>query len=348
MCFIIRESWNLHNMKIPLLLIIMISLAACNKDNPVKPTNPLQFVKRSTPVWEGIPVAGDPTVLRDGDTLRMYYTSLFLSNTLGKLVISGAKSTDGLSWEIMGGSLTEESIALDYRPNEWDKHLETAEVIKSGNEILMYYSGYPIESQEMGTVIGNGEIGLASSTDRVTFSRVQSTPILTRGAQDAKDFNALFSPTVMFDNGIYYMLYTGWCIDNCNEPFIGLLGATSSDGINWTKQQEPILYGDQVNLDWVGFTLAEADLVKGTDDKYYLFFTGENGIGVAKSDQPFGPWDVYPEPILTKEYTWESNIVVAPSVIIENSKVRLWYMGVVGEFEDFSIGYAEADFPLQW
>jgi predicted GH43/DUF377 family glycosyl hydrolase len=335
-------------MKKILIVIMIVFLAACNKDNPVNSINSLHFIKRSNPVWEGIPVAGDPTVLRDGDTLRMYYTSLFLSDTLGKLVISGVKSTDGLSWEIMDGSLTEESIALDYRPNEWDKYLETAEVIKSGNEILMYYSGYPVESQEMGTVIGNGEIGLATSTDRITFSRLQSAPILARGAQDAKDFNALFSPTVIFENGTYYMLYTGWCIDNCNAPFIGLLGATSVDGIHWTKQQEPILFGNQVNLEWVGYTLAEADLVKGTDNKYYLFFSGENGIGVARSDQPFGPWDVYPDPILVKELNWESNKIVAPSVIIENDKVRLWYMGVVGEFEDFSIGYAEADFPLQW
>jgi predicted GH43/DUF377 family glycosyl hydrolase len=329
-------------------LVVLIIIFGCKKDNPTEPINQLLFTKQPTPVWEGMPVAGDPTVFRDGDTLRMYYTSLFLSDTLGKLIISGVKSTDGLTWQIMNGSLTEESIALDYMPSEWDKHLETAEVIKSGNDILLYYSGYPVESQELGTVIANGEIGLASSTDGITFERVNSNPILTRGTQDAKDFNALFSPTVIYDNGTYYMLYTGWCIDNCNDPFIGLLGATSSDGINWVKQQEPILFGDQVNLEWVGFTLAEADLVKGPNGKYYLFFTGENGIGVAKSDQPFGPWDVYPYPILVKEQNWESSEIVAPSVIIENGKVRLWYMGVVGQFEDFSIGYAEADFPLEW
>ncbi len=324
------------------------NMAICKDVSAVQPKGQLSFVKRAMPVWEGFPVAGDPTVIRDGNVLRMYYTSLYLSDTLGKLVISGAKSTDGISWEVMAGSETEDSIALDYRANEWDKHLETAEVIKSGNKILMYYSGYPVESQEMGTIIGNGEIGLATSTDRITFSRVQSAPVLTRGSQDTKDFNALFSPTIIHENCTYYMLYTGWCIDNCNQPFIGLLGATSVDGIHWNKYQKPILFGNQLNLDWVGFTLAEADLVKGTDNKYYLFFTGENGIGVAKSAHPFGPWDVYPNPILVKEYNWESSKIVAPSVIIENDKVRLWYMGVVGEFEDFSIGYAEADFPLQW
>ncbi len=334
--------------KIVILFFVSIILLGCKRDSPIEPTNQLRFIKQPNPVWEGIPVAGDPTVLRDGDTLRMYYTSLFLSDTLGKLVISGAKSTDGLTWQIMDGSLTEESIALDYRPNKWDKHLETAEVIKSGNEIFMYYSGYPVESQELGTTVANGEIGLASSIDGITFERIKSEPILTRGTPDEKDFNALFSPTVIYDNGTYYMLYTGWCIDNCNKPFIGLLGAISSDGINWVKQQEPILFGDQVNLEWVGFTLAEADLVKGPDNKYYLFFTGENGIGVAKSDQPFGPWKVYPNPILVNEQSWESSEIVAPSVIIENGKVRLWYMGVVGLFEDFSIGYAEADFPLEW
>ncbi len=334
--------------KIAVLLFVSIIVAGCKKENPTDPIKRLLFTKQSNPVWEGMPVAGDPTIYRDGDTLRMYYTSLFLSDTLGKLIISGAKSMDGLNWQIMDGDLNEESIALDYRPNEWDKHLETAEVVRTDNEILLYYSGYPIEPQEQNTVIGNGEIGLARSVDGVTFERVKSEPILTRGTQDAKDYNALFSPTVVLDNGTYYMLYTGWCIDSCNKPFIGLLGATSPDGINWVKQQEPVLFGGQVNLEWVGYTLAEADLVKGPDNKYYLFFTGENGIGVARSDQPFGPWDVYPYPILVKDQSWESSEIVAPSVIIENGKVRLWYMGVVGQFEDFSIGYAEADFPLEW
>ncbi len=334
--------------KIITILLMAVLIFGCDKNDPTEPINQLGFVKQATPVWEGIPVAGDPTVLRDGDTLRMYYTSLFLSDTLGKLVISGVRSTDGLTWEIMDGGITEESIALDYMPNKWDKHLETAEVINLGNEILMYYSGYPLESQELGTMVANGEIGLARSTYGVTFSRVKSEPILKRGTKNTKDFNALFSPTVINDNGTYYMLYTGWCIDNCDTPFIGLLGATSSNGITWVKQQDPILFGTQLNLKWIGFTLAESDLVKGPDEKYYLFFTGENGIGVAKSDNPFGPWDIYPNPILVKEYDWESSKIVAPSVIVENGKVRLWYMGVVGEFEDFSIGYAEADYPLKW
>lgn len=56
------------------------------------------------------------------------------------------------------------------------------------------------------------------------------------------------------------------------------------------------------------------------------------------------------DPILKIDYYRESTSVIAPSVLIENNKVRMWYMGVIasGTRADFAIGYAESDFPFNW
>jgi hypothetical protein len=145
------------------------------------------------------------------------------------------------------------------------------------------------------------------------------------------------------------MLYMGYCIEKCSPAFIGVLGATSTDGVTWTKRQEPVIAGVDFKLPWAE-VIKEPSIVKGPDNIYYLFISGDETIGVARSNNIFGPYEVYPEPIVKKEFSWEATSVIAPSVLIENGKARMWYMGVVasGTGADFAIGYAEADFPFQW
>ncbi|NBW36957.1 MAG: hypothetical protein EBR30_18405 [Cytophagia bacterium] len=225
----------------------MIFLGACTKEETT--SGRIQFKKRDKPVWEGVFTAADPSVVRDGDTLRMYYSSLLVSPT-EKLLIAGAKSVDGINWIPSNNIEEKESVALDINANAWDNHLEAVTVLKQGNEIWMYYCGYPEEADVAGTIVAEGQIGLAKSTDKVNFTRSFNDPILTLGTTNAKDANALFSPTIIKDGNTYYMMYVGYCIENCTPAFIGILGATSTDGKIWTKLSQPIISGTDFNLPW--------------------------------------------------------------------------------------------------
>lgn len=329
-----------------LTLVLSILFSACGTDESSE--SKIKFTKHSQPVWEGILTAADPSIIRDGDTLRMYYSSLVLDPE-EKLVIAGAKSVDGIHWQPTNEMEGAESIALNVIPGTWDDHLEAVSVIKTGNELWMYYCGYPDEAEVVGKIVAEGEIGLAKSDNTVTFTRAFSDPVLSLGSVNTKDANALFSPTIIKEGNVYYMLYVGYCIENCSPAFIGILGATSTDGQSWTKLNDPIISGSDFNLDWAE-VIKEPAIVKGPDNVFYLFISGDTGIGVARSADILGPYEVYPEPILKKEYDWESYSVIAPTVIIENSKVRMWYMGVTvsGTGADFAIGYAESAFPLNW
>ena len=328
------------------VFFLLVFLGACTKDEPTN--EKIEFKKRAEPVWEGLFTAADPSVIRDGDTLRMYYSSLLVSPT-EKLLIAGAKSIDGLNWIPSNNVKGKESVALDINANAWDNHLEAVTVLKQGNETWMYYCGYPEEADVAGTIVAEGEIGLAKSSDNVTFTRAFSDPILTLGTTNSKDANALFSPTIIKEGNTYYMFYVGYCIENCTPAFIGILGATSTDGENWTKLTQPIISGADLALEWAQ-VIKEPALVKGPDGIFYLFISGDKFIGVAKSNNILGPYEVYPDPILKIDYDWESTSVIAPSVLIENNKVRMWYMGVAasGTGADFAIGYAESDFPFNW
>ncbi len=332
------------------LLFFLIAIANCSCDNELKESDDpgtIQFVKRQMPVWQGQWTAADPSVIRDGDTLRMYYSSYVLEPN-EKLIISGAKSVDGINW-LPAKKASGESIVLDANPGKWDNHLEAVSVIQDSDGLSMYYCGYELEAEVGGTIVAKGQIGLARSTDKVNFTRSSNAPRLSLGLTNQKDANALFSPTVIKEGDLYYMLYVGYCIEECNPAFIGVLGATSSDGVSWQKRQEPVIAGVDFDFSWAE-VIKEPTIVKGPDNLYYLFISGDESIGVARSSNIFGPYEVYPQPIIKKEYSWESTSVIAPSVLIENGKAKMWYMGVVasGTGADFAIGYAEADFPFTW
>jgi beta-xylosidase len=213
----------------------------------------------------------------------------------------------------------------------------------------MYYCGYPQEADVAGTIVAKGEIGFAKSSNDRTFTRTSGDPVLRLGSSNSKDANALFSPTIIKEGDTYYMLYVGYCIENCSPAFIGILGATSTDGKTWSKLNQSIISGTDFNLEWAQ-VIKEPAIVKGPDGAFYLFISGDKFIGVARSNNILGPYEVYPDPILKIDYDWETTSVIAPSVLIENGKVRMWYMGVAasGNGADFAIGYAETGFPFNW
>lgn len=308
---------------------------------------PLLLTKHEGPVWEGTYVAGDPTVLRVDGVYRMYYTSIDEIDGEEHIMIAGAVSPDGLAWA-KATDVPGESIALDRDEASWDRFLETAELAAAGDVLWMWYAGYPEEAETTGKAVANGEIGVATSMDGTTFTRASAAPVLIRGGAAALDYNALFSPTVVLHEGLWHMLYTGWAVDDAPlNPFIGLLGATSADGVNWTKHEGEVLSGPAIELAWAE-VVKEADLVQAPDGEYYLFFTGDDVLGVAKATHPFGPWSVLPEPVLVADQDWEAGAVIAPSVLIEHDRVRVWYMGFQPEFTDFAVGYAEAPYPFAW
>lgn len=330
-------------------------LGGCETDEKGTTTSS-GFTKLSFPVWEGFTVAGDSSVIRDGDMLYMYYTTFNPDDGEGRSEISVVTSRDGINWRYAPiepvDSENPETVALASNPDGWDILLETNDVIKVGDEFFMYYTGY--EPDNITTIgLSRGEIGLAKSSDGFVFERFLDAPVLLRSTSGS-DNTALFSPTVIEFEGIYYMVYTGWCLpeDGCADgnPAFQLLGATSEDGINWVKREEPVLGGNEIDFEFAA-SVFEASLTLGPDGLFYLFFTADDDegsatFGVVRSETPFGPWNAFPEPVLSPDAPVDLDEIVAPDVLIENDEFRMWYTAVLGDFDDFQINYAEADFSL--
>ncbi len=303
--------------------------------------------KRSTPIHSGpFSLVGDPSVIRDGAVYRMAYTC-FEPKRKGP-AICGATSTDGINWADVPapGPLAGRLIAT--RPGKWDDTHETPFLLKRDGEYLLYFAGYRNRGGHFKSF--PLQIGLARSSDGERFERVSDDPILKVSA-DGFDSDAVFSPTIVEYAGELVMLYTAYCFDTCKrEKGVYLMAATSRNGRDWVKREKPILSkADVKTKDGV----AESEVIKGPDGDYYLFMTllygGDKGhdIGIARSDSPFGPWQFASESVVRRKAGEFDHIgPIAPSVLIEGDKVRMWFHGF-SQRKTIEIGYAESSWPLR-
>lgn len=306
-----------------------------------------QWSKNAKPVLAGThSLVGDPSVIRDGELLRMAYNCYDPMRHQG--AVCEALSTDGTTW---ADAPLHDGIAgrvIQSRPGEWDDTHETPLIFKHGGETLLFFSGY----------LNRGGfdksypafLGLAVSTDSLHFTRYGTEPVL-KPTPGGYDNDAVFSPSIVEHEGQLVMIYTGLCWNNCvNGTGAYILAATSHDGRSWTKVPTPVM--SKADVPFAVDGAAEADIVKGPDGFYYLFMTllrGTNAhdIGVARSATPFGPWDVNPQPIVSGTANeFDAAGVVAPSVLIEDGRVRMWFHGF-GTDQTIRIGYAEAAWPLR-
>jgi beta-1,2-mannobiose phosphorylase / 1,2-beta-oligomannan phosphorylase len=165
----------------------------------------------------------------------------------------------------------------------------------------------------------------ATSPDGIVWTKHFNNPVLspTPGTWD-QAFVGVGS--VLKEDGVYKMYYTGFETEYSSWN-IGM--ATSSDGINWTKMSNPVLYA---GVGWEN-QLTLSSVVK-KDNIYYLFYTGRNSgqpkIGLATSSDGIN-WTKHPgNPILQKDANWEGAGIYYPSVIYENNAFKMVYMNANG------------------
>ena len=303
------------------------------------------WTKWAEPVFIGNHGAADPSVTREGSLYRMSYTCSEPDS--GRCMLCLAESPDGFAWQNIPGEGATGGLILQGRDGEWDENLETSHLSKVGEQYRLFYSGYP----NAGTPIPGfpGFLGLAQSTDGRTFARASPGPIL-QPTPGWHDNDAIFSPVLHSAEGTQLLIYTGHCLSGCtDEPGVRLLAATSPDGATWTKVADPVL-SRSTEIAWMSEGAAEADLVQGPDGAFYLFFTGLQGeqrvIGVARGASPLGPWELNAVPIVSPTPgSFDEAGVLAPQVLIEDGKVRMWYLAFAAGGYPW-IGYAESVWPL--
>jgi len=343
------------------ILFAACLLSACgSSQGPNNAFNPAtgwaQWHKNAAAVYSApTHIASDPSVIADESVFRLAYTGVDLSNPMSPhSSIALATSSDSMTWSAVSSltvsTATANGDVLRGRPGMWDENLETPLLMKTLSGYMLYYSGYRDATSPAG--LGKGfpaSLGLATSRDGLTFTRAQFDPVLTP-TPGSFDADAIYSPDIIPYQSGYLMVYAGHCYKDCpGAPGVRILGATSSDGIHWSKLPQPLL-APSSPPDWMRDGVAEPALLMGPDGDLYLFFTGvkdnERVIGVARGASPTSTWDVNPDAIVTPSAgSFDEIGDIAPTVLLENGTVRMWFVGR-NRSGQYAIGYAEAPWPL--
>ena len=227
----------------------------------------------------------NPCVIKDGDTLRMWYTGadepVNALITIGK--IGYAWSLDGMNWNKDSGN----PVIQGNFPWESGK-LYSCAVIKEADTFKMWYGAGWWRSPTSYVISPAKKIGYAWSLNGKDWIKYP-VPVMELGPASDWDDDLIVPYTVIKEENEYKMWYWagryGW-------PFAVSLGqtglATSTDGIQWTKYDDPatvnapyahsdpvLPIGSALLNQWDAHRAIEPVVIK-IDNEYIVFYAGAN------------------------------------------------------------------------
>ncbi|MCK4678758.1 MAG: hypothetical protein KAT48_11550, partial [Bacteroidales bacterium] len=226
----------------------------------------------------------NPAVIKDGDTLRMWYTghneTIWTATTVGK--IGYAWSLDGISWNIYS-----ENPVL-YATYGWEGgKLYVCAVINEADTFKMWYGAEWWRSPTSYVISPAKKIGYAWSLDGKNWNK-HPEPVMELGPVGDWDDDLIVPYTVIKEENEYKLWYWagryGFPGVEYSYPQGGL--ATSPDGIQWTKYDDPATvnapYADSDPVLKVGPLFLNAwdsyraiePVVMKIDTEYLMFYTG--------------------------------------------------------------------------
>ena len=320
------------------------------------------------PVWEGQYAAvGDPSVVHVGADYLMFHHCIDVQRQPQGAEICLARSADGLRWRHARTALSSwfgRGRLLQAQIGGWDEAHETPFAQVIDGMFRLYVLGY----KGAGFFVDppSAGIGLVSSADPLKFGPMPP-PVLVPSVPG--DRGGITSPSVARTPQGDVLYYTGWacsmadpaCLTGAVAQQLSLMAVPlDSQGL---PQGEPRAVVADPGLAWTNGGVSEAQVVAGPDGRFYLFFSSLSGpadipdalqrIGVAVADDPFGPFQFAAAPLIEPgdvAGAWASGGVLAPSVLIEDGRVRLWFHAFetdsAGAIIKARVGYAEHPWPL--
>lgn len=205
------------------------------------------------------------SVIKDGSIYKLWYEGV---DTNGVNQIGYATSSDGINWipdqnnpvfsPGVNGSWDDDDVG-----NPW--------IIKEASIYKMWYWG---DNQ----VTNTDQIGLATSTNGVSWQRSVNNPVLSSDTTILwENGEGVGSPKVIKNTSGYTMSYHG-----ANQSGTLRIGfATSSDGIIWSKDNNNPLVDIASDSTWDSVAIAPETLIDGLMS-LKLWFLGADNSGTVK------------------------------------------------------------------
>ena len=286
---------------------------------------------------------------------------------------------DPLAWEKVAGPISTGALLGPGTAGAFDERANfTTTAVKDGSEIKLYYGGADTAGACTGINSSHWRIGLATSTDGVSFTRVPGTEtggaILDIGAAGKFDDYLTYRPFVLKDGSTYRMWYNGSRHPfNCPTGQLALdrhIGyAESTDGVHFSKFYDgdgaggsvlPLGATGDIDEQQVGYVWVIKD-----GDQYKMFYSANDAqnfwrVALAISFDA-RHWTKVPGKQsggsildLGKAGAFDVACAYQPTVVKEHDSLyRMWYRGcqATGPFGGPSkgvIGYAESNDGRVW
>ncbi len=201
--------------------------------------------------WDSWAVHPGP-VIRENGIFKMYYNSGSSQNGLWHIGL--ASSVDGILWEKNSSPV----ISTDYV--YWAPQIIAWSIVKNDGIYYLYFTGrdHPYY-----------KIGLATSIDGINWTK-RSNPIMV--PTFAWEGTGVASPSVILEGGLFKMVYS-----NVNPTYNAFGYATSSDGINWIKNENPFFQSIQTANQWSPYKIAYP-CYNIFDGQKRIYYTGQSGV----------------------------------------------------------------------
>ena len=205
--------------------------------------------------------------------------------------------------------------------SSWDRYVLMFDVVKVNGTYHMFYVG-----ANNTTLDGSWQIGLATSSDGVTWTRSSSNPVLRAGV-DSYDKYGLTDPVVFHANGTWHLWYGG--NRNSTSPDIDICYATSSDGVSWTKYaSNPVMSNNANDSLWNGTEL-RPEAVIWENSLFKMFYSASDDSNVTSlgwmTSSDGKSWKDYKyNPVRINTSGWMKGEVSYGSVEASDGYYRMW------------------------
>lgn len=276
---------------------------------------------------------------KQGDTIRVAQGT-YLENLDVNLSVAleGGYEAAGWTRDLASYPTTLDGSGIPFYPGDWDGYgVRYPYILLEGDTYKMWYTGYDF--------YGTSQIGYATSSDGISWTRYGDTPVLPVGAPGEWDDSFMELATVLKVGSQYQMWYGGFGGDTPAQ--IGY--ATSPDGITWTKYaSNPIIGPGSETWNNVGVQHPHV-IYDGSEYKLFVMTLGDDGSGAApyyayltSTDGLTGTWDPG-NPVFSRD--WEEWLW-RPFVMQEGTEFTQWYS--LWSQGAAHIGYATSDDGLEW
>lgn len=229
----------------------------------------------------------------------------------------------------------------DYLSNPILTPLDSGENAVGNPVVIFDGSKYRMYFQSLGNN-ARAAVGYAESQDGLSWTRPFNSPVLLPGLPGTWDSQHVTAGAVIKEGNVWYMYYAGFS-DQYGNWHIGL--ATSTDGISWTKNPQPVLLAGS---GWE-YQLIPTSVIK-RNGMFLLYYTGRNypqyKTGVATSLNGINWSRNNLNPVVFATFPWEGTKVSAASVIADGDSLLMVYSTTQGDKHYF--GLATSIDGLNW